>query len=125
MASISGPVEQGVGVETLVSQVVNRSGQRTVISERIGVECGVLPDILKIRAGSYVEPTRFETSDERLNATMGLDVRLIPWNVFGLWPDDYVWRLGLAGDVSRRYYTWGLTLGGWYPRKSGQVQVSE
>ena len=116
---ISGPAEQAVGVESLVSQVVNRSGQKTVISERLGIEVGVVPDNLKLRAGSYLEPSRFETSDERLHGTAGIDIRLIKWNVFGLWPDDYIWRLGLGGDISRRYYTWGLTLGGWYPRRPG------
>jgi hypothetical protein len=51
-----------------------------------------------------------------VHATAGLDIKLIKWNVFGAWPDDYMWRLGLGGDVSRQYYTWGFTVAGWYPR---------
>jgi hypothetical protein len=39
--------------------------------------------------------------------------------VFGAWPDDYMWRLGLGGDAARQYYTWGVTIGGWYPRHTG------
>jgi hypothetical protein len=66
--------------------------------------------------GSYLEPSRFETSTPRLHGTFGLDVKLFPWNVFGLWPPDYVWRLGLGADVADRYNSWGVTIGGWYPR---------
>ena len=80
------------------------------------MEAGVIPEWLKLRAGSYLEPTRFETSTPRLHGTLGLDARLLMWNVFGLWPDDYVWRLGLGADAAARYFTWGLTIGGWYPR---------
>ena len=115
---ISGAVEGAVGVESMVSQVVNRSGQRTVLSPRLGVEAGVIPQFLKVRAGTYVEPTRFDGSDERVHATAGLDLKLAVWNVFGLWPDDYMWRLGLGADVAHRYATWGLTIAGWYPRKT-------
>jgi hypothetical protein len=114
---VSGSVDQAIGVESFVSQVVNRSGQHTVYSPRLGLETAVLPELLKLRAGTYLEPTRFASSSPRVHGTFGLDLRLVSWNVFGLWPNDYVWRLGLGGDASRRYFSWGLTLGGWYPRR--------
>jgi hypothetical protein len=113
---ISGPVDTAVGVESLVSQTVNRSGEATVLSPRLGIESGVMPKYLKVRVGTYLEPTRFEGSSARLHFTAGLDIKLFRWNVFGLWPDDYIWRLGLGGDVASRYSTWGVTIGGWYPR---------
>jgi hypothetical protein len=113
---ISGPVDDAVGVESLTTQTVNRSGQHTVISPRLGVESGVIPDYLKLRAGTYLEPTRFEGSSARLHGTFGADVKLLVWNVFGLWPDDYMWRLGVGADVARRYNTFGVTIAGWYPR---------
>jgi hypothetical protein len=113
---VSGPVEDAVGVESLMTQTVNRSGEKTVISPRLGVESGVIPDYLKLRVGTYLEPTRFEGSTSRAHLTGGLDVKLLVWNVFGLWPDDYMWRLGLGGDLAHRYSTWGITIAGWYPR---------
>jgi len=113
---VSGPVEDAVGVESLMTQVVNRSGQKTVMSPRLGIESGVIPEHLKLRAGTYIEPTRFEGSTARTHATAGLDVKLAVWNVFGLWPDNYMWRLGLGADVAHRYSTWGVTIAGWYPR---------
>jgi hypothetical protein len=114
---LAGSVDEAVGVESFLTQQVNRSGQHVVYSPRLGLEAGVIPEILKVRAGSYVEPTRFDTSDPRVHGTLGLDIRLFRWNVFGFWPDDYMWRLGLGGDASRRYLSWGLTIGGWYPRR--------
>jgi hypothetical protein len=119
---VSGPVDDAVGVESFLAQEVNRSGRHTVVSPRLGVESEVWPDVLKLRAGSYLEPTRFETSQPRLHGTGGFDVRLFRWSVFGLFPGDYLWRFGAAADVSERYFTFGVTLGGWYPRHSGAVE---
>jgi hypothetical protein len=115
-AVVTGAVKDAVGVESLVSQTVNRSGQSVVISPRLGVESGIFPNFLKVRAGTYLEPTRFEGSSARMHGTFGLDIKLIKWNVFGVWPDDYMWRLGLGADVAARYATWGITIAGWYPR---------
>jgi hypothetical protein len=120
---ISGPVEDAVGVESLMTQTVNRSGQKTVISPRLGLESGVIPNYLKLRAGTYVEPTRFEGSSARTHFTAGLDLKLLIWNVFGLWPDDYMWRLGLGADVAHRYNTWGITIAGWYPRHQSATTI--
>jgi len=122
-AVVSGPVERAVGVESLVSQTVNRSGERAVISLRLGVEVGVAPKFLKLRAGTYLEPTRFDSSEPRMHGTAGLDLKLVRWNVFGLWPDDYMWRLGLGGDAARQYYMWGITIGGWYPRHTNESEL--
>jgi hypothetical protein len=89
----------------------------------VGIECGIVPERIKLRAGSYLEPTRFETSDMRVHATAGIDIKLFRWNVFGAWPDNYMWRVGLSGDAATRYYTFGLSVGGWYPRQGGQAEA--
>ena len=113
---ISGRVRDGVGVESFLDQVVNRSGASVVFSPRFGAEAEVWENRLKTRGGVYVEPTRFATSRPRAHATLGMDLRLTRWSVFGLWPDDFMWQIGGSVDVSRRYLTWGLSIGGWYPR---------
>lgn len=122
---LSGSVENSVGVESLVNQTVQRSGQHTVLSPRLGVEVGAFPDFLKLRAGTYLEPTRFDEAKPRMHATGGLDLKLLVWNVFGLWPDNYMWRLGLGFDGARDYYTWGLTIAGWYPRHKDPQSVPD
>jgi len=113
---ISGRVRDAVGVESFLDQVVNRSGDDVVFSPRLGAEGEIWENRLKARGGMYLEPTRFATSDPRLHATLGMTLRLFRWNVFGLWPDDYMWQIGGSVDVARNYLTWGLSLAGWYPR---------
>jgi hypothetical protein len=114
---VSGRVQDAVGVESFLDQVVNRSGGAVVLSPRLGVESEVWENRLKTRAGAYLEPTRFATSDARLHNTFGIDLRLFRWNVFGLWPDDFMWQVGGSVDVAQRYLTWGVSIAGWYPRQ--------
>jgi hypothetical protein len=113
---IAGRVKDGVGVESFLDQVVNRSGGSVVYSPRFGAESEVWENRLKVRGGVYLEPTRFATSTARAHATAGLDLRLFRWNVFGLWPDDFMWQIGGSVDIARRYLTWGVSVAGWYPR---------
>jgi hypothetical protein len=113
---VSGRVRDAVGVESFLDQVVNRSGASVVFSPRFGAEAEVWENRLKTRGGVYLEPTRFATSSPRAHATLGMDLRLFRWNVFGLWPDDFMWQVGGSVDVARRYLTWGVSIGGWYPR---------
>jgi len=117
---ITGDAEEAVGVESLMTQVVNRSGQNTVWSPRLGAEMEVIPDWLRLRAGTYLEPTRFDTSTPRPHYTGGFDLRAVRWNVFGLWPDDYLWRIGVGGDLSRNFSSFSVTVAGWYPRHNAR-----
>jgi hypothetical protein len=119
---MAGAVDNAVGVESLRHQVVNRSGQWLVASPRIGSEVEVIPDWVRLRSGFYLEPTRFETSDVRPHYTGGFDLALGVWNVFGLWPDDYRWRLGAGADIARDFQTIGVTAAGWYPRHRGKAK---
>jgi len=120
---ISGAVEDAVGVESFLEQTVNRSGTQVVYSPRLGVESEVWEDRLKLRGGSYLEPSRFSTSHSRVHGTLGADLRLFRWDVFGLWPDDFNWQIGGSLDVARSYLSWGVSVAGWYPRSArGEVR---
>lgn len=113
---ISGRVEDAVGVESFLDQRVNRSGESIVYSPRLGAESEIWENRLKVRGGAYLEPTRFASSSPRVHTTLGVDLRLFRWNVFGLWPDDFMWQVGGSVDVAPRYLTWGVSIAGWYPR---------
>ena len=113
---ITGKVEDAVGVESYFDQEVRRSGEKVTYSPRIGVETEAVPDLLKIRMGSYLEHARAANATSRGHVTFGFDFRVFRWDVFGFWPSDYLWRIGLVADVAPRYATWGISLGGWYPR---------
>ncbi|MGD8825374.1 MAG: hypothetical protein PVI24_10360 [Myxococcales bacterium] len=110
----AGRVIHGVGVESFLFQTVQRSGEKITISPRLGFESEVWPKRMKIRAGTYLEPTRFEASTLRVHGTLGFDLSLFKWNVFGLWPDDYRWQLTTALDIARSYGSFSVGIGGWY-----------
>jgi hypothetical protein len=112
--SFAGRVHNGVGVESFLAQTVQRSGERISITPRLGLESEVWPTHVRMRAGSYVEATRFEETHARPHATFGVDVRLLNWDVFRIWPEDYLWQLSAALDVSREYNSFSVGFNGWY-----------
>lgn len=113
---VDGRTPNSVGVESFLEREVNRSGDSVTYSPRLGAESEVIPNWFVLRAGTYLEPSRFESNPDgaRWHGTAGGDLRLGGWSVFGAWPEEYVWRLRGAIDVSRRYLGWGVAIGGWY-----------
>ena len=113
-ALVSGSVENGVGFESFLVRTVERSGKNASVTPRIGVEAEVIPGWLQLRSGSYLEPSRYDGVHARLHGTVGLDVKLFRWSVFGLLDEDTSFRIGGFGDVAQRYVAWGLTAGIWH-----------
>lgn len=111
---LSGPVPNAVGLESFLTQEVRRSGTRAVLTPRIGVEAEPFANAIQVRAGSYLEPSRFSGRTPRLHATLGVEVRVFRWSVFGLLEDDTSWRLGAYADAARGYASWGVTAGIWH-----------
>lgn len=112
-ALLSGPVTNGVGFESMLERVVERSGQRATITLRAGAEAEVVPGWLQVRAGTYMEPTRFRESSARLHGTLGFESKLFEWTVFGLYHEGTAWRVSGAVDVSRDYFGWSVGAGLW------------
>jgi len=111
---VIGPTRGAVSVESFLAQTVQRSGEDVSFSVRWGVEADLIPDWLKLRYGNYVEPSRVAQTDPRFHYTFGFDVKMGWWNVFGIWPEDYLWRLAFAMDVARDYLVGSIAIGGWY-----------
>jgi hypothetical protein len=111
---LTSAVQDGVGVESFFDQTVERSGERFSVSPRAGIEGEPLLDWLVLRAGSYLEPTRFRTGSDRWHATAGCDVHVpIAWSVFGLFADDTTFRVSGAVDAAERYFVWSVSAGIW------------
>jgi hypothetical protein len=110
-AMLSGPVANAVGVESMLIGRLERSGQDASLSIRGGVEAEVIPWWLVVRAGSYLEPSRFRHSSSRLHATTGFQVRLFKWDAFGVADKQTIWRLSGAVDFARDYFAWAVGLG--------------
>ncbi len=111
---VTGPTHGAVGVESMLTQVIDRSGEKTSVTLRGGTEVEVIPNRLQLRAGSYMEPTRFRESSPRLHATSGFELRVVDWSLFGIFPEDNAFRVSGAVDASREYFGWSLGVGSWF-----------
>lgn len=113
-ALLTGRSPDAIGFESFLSQRVERSGERLALSPRVGAEYEVVPHFLIVRAGSYIEPTRFRGSAPRLHGATGLHFKALTWSMFGLFSDDTAFKLGGVIDVARDYFGWGLSAGIWH-----------
>jgi hypothetical protein len=117
---VTGEVDDAVGVESFLAREVQRSGQRATFSPRLGVESELLPHWVRVRAGSYFEPSRFRRRPDgsehggRLHGTLGFDAKLFPWAVFGLFEDGTEWRASAAIDGAEKYFGWSVSIGIWH-----------
>lgn len=80
------------------------SGREPSLVPRAGVEWEARPRSIRVRAGSYLEPSR-SGSSPRLHGCFGAEVR-VPF-----WPWDL--QASFGGDVAREYTNVGLSIGFW------------
>lgn len=95
-----------VGMDGWLSGMEQAAGRGVSVAWHVGAESEVIPRRLRLRFGSYFEPSRFEEASGRLHGTAGLDVRLGEW----IWD----WRVTGALDVSSRYVNTMVSLGFWH-----------
>ena len=106
----TGPAERGHGLEAFGMRELQRSGRATVASIRAGAELEGLPGRLRVRAGSYWEPARFDGVRGRLHVTFGADLRVFELYLFGLRRG----RISATADVATRYRNLALSIGFWH-----------
>lgn len=112
---VIGRTKGATSVEGFLTRRVQRSGEDVVsFSPRFGVETDLVPGWVLVRAGGYIEPSRVEATSPRFHYTFGVDLKLGWWDVFGVWSEDYLWRIGFAADIARDYFSGSLSFGGWY-----------
>jgi hypothetical protein len=108
-----GPTADGVGLESFLSQREQRSGEDVTLGLRFGVEGEPIARWVQMRAGTYLEPSRFEGVGYRVHGTVGADVRLFSWDLFGA-VDEFTLRVGVSADVAERYLNAGFGVGLWH-----------
>lgn len=111
---VTGATRDAVGFESFLAQSVDRSGERVTFTPRIGVEGEAIPGWLQLRAGSYMEPSRFRFGRPRVHGTVGFEQKLFSWTVFGLFPESTYFRVSGALDLAREYFGWSLGAGVWH-----------
>lgn len=103
---VVGPTPGAVSIESALvpSASAVASGERASLVPRAGAEWEPLPEWLRVRGGTYLEPSRTGAA-ARPHGTFGLEVRVpFPWRHL---------QLGLAGDVAARFRNVSVTLGFW------------
>ena len=106
----TGSVENGVSIDTFLSQaneslgpnaVSARSGGAVNFSPRFGIEAEAIPNWLILRGGSYYEPSRFGGVG-RQHFTFGTSLRVFSASFWGLFP-EWPYSLDAAMDLAPRY----------------------
>lgn len=114
---IAGPTADGISLESFFTQTIRRAGAVTTYSPRAGVETELVPNLLRLRLGTYIEPSRFTLEPDwrqfRQHVTTGFDLHLFHWTVFGIYEDRTAWRLTSALDVTHNYWNYGVSVGIW------------
>lgn len=83
-------------------------------SPRVGLESEVVPSFLRLRTGSYLELPVAEEGEARLHGTIGADIKLFRWGIFGLvHPFDW-WQLSVAADAAQAYLNTSFSVGFWH-----------
>jgi hypothetical protein len=106
---IVGALANAYSIEEFAAKRLQPSGAATTYSPHAGVEAEVIPGWLRLRAGSYFEPSRYPDVDGRMHATGGFEVRLFG---FKLGQERRV-SIQVAGDVAARYHNIGFSVGFW------------
>jgi hypothetical protein len=108
-----GATDQGVGLEAFLNQERIASGQRPSLAFRVGAEGEPIPNQLRVRLGSYLEPARFTGVHPRLHATVGGDLKLFSFDMFGL-VNPFELRLTASLDIAESYRSVGISVGLWH-----------
>lgn len=104
---IYGKTPNGQSISGFLSQRPETSGDKTAFSLRIGAESEVWQDRMKVRLGTYLEPSRVDRKYYRPHGTLGVEARL-----FDFW--GWSARATATVDGAPRYFNWGLAVGLWW-----------
>jgi hypothetical protein len=113
---MTGTTHQGYGVEAYGQHQLQPSGRKHAFSMRGGVEYEWFPGTLRVRGGSYFEPSRYKDPNGknipgRVHLTIGFD-----WSFYTLKVWDYKYRLQVSvwGDGAEKYGVGGFSVGFWH-----------
>jgi hypothetical protein len=109
----TGPSSNVVSVEGFLDQRHELVWQSLSLTPRLGIEGEPLPDRIRARVGTYIEPSRYEDGISRQHFTFGGDVKLFPFDLWGVLGET-TWRVAFYVDVAPRYTNGGLSIGTWH-----------
>lgn len=102
-----------VAISGFLDQSDQRVGRSVTVSPHVGTEFEPWQNRISVRAGGYLEPSRFAGVGMRGHGTTGFSVRLFDWTVFGIFPHAS-WQISTSVDLATRgYFDYGISLGTW------------
>jgi hypothetical protein len=110
---VTGASPTAVSLAGFIDQKRELVGQSISLSPRFGIESEPVVGWVKGRVGSYLEPSRYLDGFPRQHFTFGADVKLFPFDFFGLLGET-TWRVSFVGDIAPRYTDFGLAIGPWH-----------
>ncbi len=97
------------GTSAFLTQTANPVGQKRITTLHGGLEAEVIPKRLRLRAGTYYEPSRFDGISARGHISGGFEVRLFK---FTLWGERHL-SFSYAVDVAARYQVQSFSIWLW------------
>jgi hypothetical protein len=110
---VTGPSPRAVSLEGFLDRRVETVGSSVTFTPRLGLEGEPVRDRMLLRAGTYVEPSRYDGGTPRQHFTFGADVHLFPLDFWGLLPEAN-WKLAVFLDLAPRYTNGGIGIGAWH-----------
>ncbi len=104
-----GVSHNAIGLSSFLQQTVQQAGQKDVFSLHAGLEVEPLPNRLRLRLGTYREPSRYAGVSVRQHATAGLELGLFRFRFFG----ERLVSLSYSADIASRYNVHALSLWLW------------
>ena len=107
------PSADSISVIGFVDQLRDPAGRRVSLSPRLGLETEPIADRMKVRLGTYLEPSRYENGFSRQHFTFGAEVKLFRFGGFWLVPELDICAIG-AADLAPRYFSLGGSFCVWH-----------
>jgi len=99
-----------VGIESVLAQKIQPVGTHDTLGVRLGSELETIPGRLRLRLGTYYEPSNYQGVSSRMHVTGGCEVRLFHTSIWG----EYDWSLTATVDSARDYLNIIVSIGFWY-----------
>ncbi|WP_394820567.1 hypothetical protein [Pendulispora albinea] len=109
----TGPSDDSVDVGSFLDQKKEPFGRNVTVMPRFAIEAEPVHDRVRGRIGAYLEPSRFPEGNARQHLTCGADIKLFPFDAWGL-IGATTWRISFAVDLAPRYTNWGVGIGAWH-----------
>jgi hypothetical protein len=92
--------------ESFITQTSQPGGQKTIVTLHTGLEVETIPKYLRLRVGTYREPSRYDGVSARMHITGGFELRLTPFHVW----DKRPLAISYAFDSAERYQVHSISI---------------